>query len=66
MKKIIYVGLVLVLLVLAACSPEIQESLPLDGNEEFFLEGSSNSSILLLHGLSATTWEISLLAKFFE
>lgn len=56
------------LLLLAACSSKLPEgavtSLDPLQNQPIFIQGSSEKAVVLLHGLTATPWEVKPLAKY--
>ncbi len=55
----------LALLALASCVPQgVDSRLPDEGNGAFVIEGDGEKGLLLIHGLSATPWEVRSLAEF--
>lgn len=56
----------LALLLLASCAapPEAGIPLPAEGNAPFTLEKGTEKGLLLIHGLSATPWEVRPLAEY--
>ena len=58
--------LIILLLALAACSPPpgINDKLPAEGNGPIIYDRGSEQGVLLLHGLTATPWEVKPFADF--
>jgi carboxylesterase len=57
---------IVVLLLLAACSPppSIHDRLPSEGNQPFEIDRGSDKGVLLLHGMTATPWEVEPLGDY--
>jgi carboxylesterase len=58
--------MILALFLLVACTPPptLNDRLPVEGNEPFLIDRGDQQGILLLHGLTATPWEVKPLAEY--
>ena len=57
MRRLFAIALLL-LLVSCATDPRAKQPLPMQGNEPFTVMGRTDRGVLLLHGLTATPWEL--------
>ena len=57
---------VLLLLFLVSCAPPIgvNDPLPIDGNQPYIIDKGDEQGVLLIHGLSATPWEVTPIANY--
>jgi carboxylesterase len=57
---------IVALLFLVACSPpaDLNTPLPAEGNQPFTIDRGDQQGILLIHGLTATPWEVRPLADY--
>ncbi len=50
--------LLFILLLLSGCSNIMYESLPTEGNGQYYFEHPGQPAVLVIHGLTATPWEV--------
>jgi len=66
MRRALSIVILFMLATITACGvpPGVDDRLPLDGNQAFEIDRGNDKGILLIHGMTATPWEVRPLGEF--